>query len=386
MTRERLARDSSFQSRGYEHMGANLSQYSKKTMGAAASSFTSTIRQNKSQHPSSPRLERRHTLSDSYSDGRPSSRGGIPEIRNYRYNTQSDVASDHSTADTRYSSRHASSSPSFGTARTGRPLPHGPGPLLPANTYPPGKSFNLKKRQDTLPGGSAGYSSSKGPLKGNHEIGNSYKSGTSDRELSDKESDSGGYYREKATLTRKKSRSLTNIRAPAGGDALRSTPDVKYESHQSRQSTDYSEERLKKARKGFKISRSPSLDNILVKRPLQLSPIEKHTKDLEMLKISDSGSLSRNRHSSSMIDLPKKHLDSRKDMDKKYKKEQSFGCESSSVNGKPPLPLRRSSDSSYTSYCTSKNAGSSALSSSVQRKVFLCFEFSLPFKLLMILV
>eukprot|EP00795_Rhopilema_esculentum_P016842 gene16842-8313_t len=114
----------------------------------------------------------------------------------------------------------------------GRPLPKGPGPLLPSSGLRKGR-----KKTDVTP------SQAKGPVKGNHLLAKGGSHNVPRTEVSSPE--------EHRSLSRLKSRSLDDIRNVEKRESIKLNPD--------KISVDLD---MKKARKAFKISRSPSFDNI----------------------------------------------------------------------------------------------------------------------------
>ena len=114
----------------------------------------------------------------------------------------------------------------------GRPLPKGPGPLLPSSGLRKGR-----KKTDVTP------SQAKGPVKGNHLLAKGGSHNVPRTEVSSPE--------EHRSLSRLKSRSLDDVRNVEKRESIKLTPD--------KISIGLD---MKKARKAFKISRSPSFDNI----------------------------------------------------------------------------------------------------------------------------
>lgn len=133
------------------------------------------------------------------------------------------------------SKNHGTYGVSSRSPKSGRPLPMGPGPLLPGTSL----KFN-KKKQDSFPG--------KGPFKGNHFLSQKGISCKSEPRNVTSPVDH-------RSLSRLKSRSLDDVRGLGNGSNDGPTVDKPM-----------TETDMKKARKAFKISRSPSYENMAVGR------------------------------------------------------------------------------------------------------------------------
>ena len=118
-----------------------------------------------------------------------------------------------------------------------RPLPNGPGPLFPASSM----KRNIRKQEPIS-------TQAKGPVKANHLLPlNGIYPKADSRHIS--------YERAHVNLNRAKSRSLGDVRDVIGSQSPKP--------HADRLTFDAD---MKKARKGFQISRSPSCENIVTRK------------------------------------------------------------------------------------------------------------------------
>ncbi len=144
------------------------------------------------------------------------------------------------TRNLRYGLQHFSGS----SPQIPRPLPHGPGPLLPNNN----STLKVNKRRQEM-----NTTKARGPVKANHEI--RQKSSSSPENSRNVSSPRNSNFRKPPipiqTLSRAKSRSLNDVRAVENRQDQKPSADKML-----------TEADLKKAKRSFKISRSPSCDNL----------------------------------------------------------------------------------------------------------------------------
>ena len=189
-----------------------------------------------------------HVMGSSFSSGRERHSIGSPEYGKHTFKMGNGAShtSDHFPRDSGYHSQ-GSSIPNlskYGSSeeghqrhqvRCGRPLPNGPGPLMPAG----GPRRNRKKPEPIQ---------AKGPVKANHLIhlnGNSHR--TESRSVV---SPNGG-----RSLSRIKSRSMSDVRDTGNNQAPRPIGDkVMMEADQ------------RMLKKTFQVTRSPSIESISISR------------------------------------------------------------------------------------------------------------------------
>ena len=138
-----------------------------------------------------------------------------------------------------------------------RPLPSGPGPLMP-----PGWLSRSMKKQDTL------FTQPKGPMKASHGLPLDGISNGADT----------GYIKSHLrhqSLSRAKSRSLSDVRSEG-------------KEQYAKINSDRREINLAKARRGFSISRSPSVENIYNRRAVNNSEERAMMDKLSKTKIDES--------------------------------------------------------------------------------------------------